>query len=402
LESKSASAPSLDRPVAILTSFVYFVQGAIGLSGVALPLLLRQKGWSVSQISTFAFITGLPWTLKLFYGALTDGLPLWGKRRQPYVILSSLISVGSWLGFAFFHRDTFLIYALALAANLGFALTDVVTDALVVERSTEGNAQLYQSLSWGFRGAGAVLGGVVGGWLAENVAYRWIFALTALLPITTLAAALFIEESHMSHVARGSSSIVEPVIRSLRALFRGDLKWFSGLLVVGSFSTAFSTPFFFHLKEGLRLNEAFLGSLSSITWLGAIAGCLFYGRFLKTVSLRRMLGWSVALNVLGTLSAYLIIGRVSAVVLSLAGGVVGYLSFLPLIAAAAFLARQKGIEGSLFALLMSVNNLGQLLSTYIGGKLFDIIGLNRLIGVSALVALTGFFFVKQMKVNLKN
>jgi predicted MFS family arabinose efflux permease len=66
-------------------------------------------------------------------------------------------------------------------------------------------------------------------------------------------------------------------------------------------------------------------------------------------------------------------------------------------AAATFLAKKEGIEGSLFALLMSVFNLGQILCAFIGGRLFDIIGLTPLILISALAGLPGFFFLRRIK-----
>jgi predicted MFS family arabinose efflux permease len=131
--------------------------------------------------------------------------------------------------------------------------------------------------------------------------------------------------------------------------------------------------------------------------VGAIGGCFLYGKFCKLISLKRSLFWAVGLNSLNILITLAIVNRFSAIVLSVAGGVFGYLSLLPLMGSAAVLSRQKGIEGSLFALIMSVFNLGQILSTFMGGKLFDIIGLTPLIILSAGLGLVGFFFVGRLK-----
>lgn len=394
LNNKSSSflAPS----VVCLASSVYFVQGAISLSAIAFPLLLRGKGWSISEIAAFAFWTGLPWTLKIIYGALSDGVPLGGYRRKSYVAISSLLSMVAWLGVAFFHDVRLFLYGFSFAANLGFAVTDVVTDALVVEHSTETSSQVYQSLSWGFRSLGAVLGGVSGGWLAQHVPPVWIFSLTACLPLMTFVVGFFIQESPQRE--KGGLHFIRPLWQAVQSLCKGDLLWFSALLLVGSCSAAFNTPFFFFLKESLGFSETFLGTLSSVAWLGAIGGCFFYARWLRRISLKTMLYGSIGLNVVSILSTYFIKNPLSAATLSFAGGIIGYLSFLPLIATAAILSRQKGIEGSLFALLMSVNNLGQLLSTYVGGKLFDIMGLHRLIFLSAVIGLSGVIFVGRMKI----
>lgn len=387
---------SLNRSVALLASLVYFVQGALGIAGIALPLFLRGLGWSISEIATFSFLVGLPWALKILYGVLSDGVSIRGLRRKPYVILASLLSMISWASFAWFPHGKGFLYLFATVGNLGFALTDVVTDALMVENSTDSNAQVYQSLAWGFRSLGAVLGGVLGGWLAAHLPYRWIFSLTALLPMMTLAGGLLIHETPKEK--RGERPhLLKPFLQSLGALGEGDLKWFSLLLIVSSLSASFSTPFFFFLKEGLKFNETFLGSLSSLTWLGAVLGCLVYGKLLRDVPLKRMLRWAIGLNFVNVLTAYLVVNWWSAAMLSFFGGILGYLSLLPFLAAAAVLSRRRGIEGSLFALLMSVNNLGQLVSTFIGGKFFDIIGLAPLIFLSGAIGLTGLFFVARLR-----
>ena len=113
--------------------------------------------------------------------------------------------------------------------------------------------------------------------------------------------------------------------------------------------------------------------------------------------MKTTLRWAIWLNVINTLAVFFVINRWTAASLSFLGGVLGYIGLLPLMAVSALLARQKGIEGSLFALLMSVNNFGQLAATFVGGKLFDIMGLPGLILVSAAVSGTGLLFVRRLK-----
>jgi len=390
------SNPSFDRSLAVLTSFVYFVQGALSLSGIAFLLYLRGRGWGVSQIATFSFVIGLPWALKLLYGAFSDAVPIQGLRRKPYLILASVLSLGCWIGISFTPSSAFLLYALALTSNLGFAVTDVVTDALIVENSREDTAQLYQSLAWGFRSFGAIVGGVLGGWLAQHLPYSWAFLATASLPVTTLVASFFIHESQTQGETQ-TQNILKPILQSLKALSEPDSRLFAGLLLTLSFSASFGTPFFFFLKEKLKFSEIFLGSLSSLAWFGAIIGCFFYGKFLKQIPVKKTLFLAVGINVVNILSTYGILNTWSAAALSFLGGILSYLTLLPLMASAALFSRKPGIQGSLFALFMSVHNLGQILSTFLGGKLFDIMGLRMLILVSALVSLPGLVFASRIK-----
>lgn len=394
MESNPSS--SLDKGVALLTSLVYFVQGALSLSAVAFPLLLRKGGWTIPEIATFSFVIGLPWTLKIIYGATSDAVPIGGLRRKPYVILASLLSIASWLGLAFNGESKMLLYVFALAANLGFAVTDVVTDALIVEHSTESTTQVYQSLAWGWRSAGAIFGGVLGGWLAGHASYRVIFVLTGLLSMSTLIVGYFIREERTER-PRSFSHFWTPLTEGLRSIFQGDLKWFCFLLIAGTFSASISTPFFFFLKEKLGFSETFLGSLSSVAWVGAVIGCFLYAKIFQHIPMKTTLRWAVWLNAVNILTTFCVRGRWSAAVFSFLGGVLAYLGLLPLMATAALLSRRKGIEGSLFALLMSVNNLGQLVATFIGGNLFGIIGIPGLILLSTAVSLAGLFLITKLK-----
>lgn len=389
------SRNSSDRSVAILTSFVYFVQGSLSISGIAFPLLLRQKGWSIADITIFSSAIALPWTLKILYGAITDAVPIFRLRRKPYIIFASLLSIVSWLLIAFYHESKTYLYVFCLLGNFGFAMTDVVIDAVIVENSNEQNTKYYQSLAWGWKSFGAVAGGFLGGWLSTHVSYRFIFTLTALLPMTTLIAGFLVPEEPW--VKKEEIPFWFPIIGGLKALFRGDLLWLTALLLVGSFSASINTPFFFFLKEKLNFSATFLGSLVSIGWIGTILGCILYAKVFKEVHMRSMLQIAFFLNAVNILTAFLIKDTISAAVLSFLGGILGYLGLLPLMSAAALLSKQKHIEGALFALLMSVFNMGQLLAAFIGGRLFAIIGLQGLILLSTAVTLAGVLLVRKIK-----
>lgn len=375
---------------------VYFAQGGSSLAAIAFPLLLRGKGWGISEIAFYSFLIGLPWTLKIAYGALSDTLPILGYQRKPYLILASLVSACSWLALAILPVRKDLLLVLGILSNLGFAITDVVCDAVIVENSNGANAPIYQSIAWGFRALGAILGGVSGGWLVERVSYRIVFLITALLPLAIFVAGCFLQEARREETSH-FRDVWKPVVNGLQSILSGNLGWFCLLLIASSLSGSFSTPFFFFLREGLGFEETFLGALSSFGWLGAIAGCFVYARLFRTVSFKTALRLGLAFSISNAMFACLVRNSMSALILSLAGGVIGYMSFLPLIAAATTLSHRSGMEGSLFALLMSVYNLGQLASGFVGGKLFDIIGLDALIVVSVVSPLIGFIFINKLE-----
>lgn len=386
---------SVDPKLARLVSLVYFVQGALGIAGIAFPLLLRSQGWDIPKITAFSSWTSLPWTLKIFYGAASDRFPLGGLRRKPYLVLSSFLSTLSWIGLAVLPPAEALLYGFTFINNLGFAATDVVTDALIVERATSENVARYQGLAWGWRSGGAILGGILGGWLAGHFSHVTIFFLASLLPVLTLAAGFQIQENRQSELTQNGNFILF-ILKGIKEIFCGDTGWFCLLLVSASASSIFNTPLFFYLKENLAFSETFLGSLASLGWMGAIGGCILYALWIGKIPVKQTLYYSVLINLLGILSTYLLRDSFTAIALSLGGGVLVYLSLLPLMGAAALFARRNRKEGMSFALMMSVFNLGQILSTLVGGWLFAIMPLKGLIFVSAAVSLSGLFYVKKI------
>lgn len=381
-------------PAAKVTAVVYFVQGALGIASIALPLYWRQLGWSIAAITTASSIIAIPWVLKIVYGFISDRFPLWGTRRKSYLILCTGLSSLGWGLFALLPGGQNLMIASLLMANLGFAATDVITDGLVVDHSTPETASAFQSIAWGFRSIGAFLSGVTGGYLAANFPYAFVFLITAALPLIALGMIIPLREQKAE---RGASvSFWLPVKKCVELLFGFPTRWFLGILLLVPISSLISIPFFFHMKEKLGFDETILGSLTSIAWLGAMLGSFIYGRFLKHVPIAPIFCAAIILNSLNILSAIWIQEIYSAVILIFAGGVLAYLTLLPLMSAAALLAHKTGVEGTFFAILMSCYNLGQIGFQFIGGRIYGFFSLKQLIWGTAALSLMGLLFVPKI------
>jgi len=387
----------VNRSLAELTSAVYFIQGALGLSSIALPLYLRHAGLDIKDMTTMSAIVSLPWLLKPLFAALSDTFPLWGYRRKSYVFLASVLSAVGWWCMAALPSFSAATVVCIFLANAGFAMVDVVTDGLVVEYSDAHTTQTYQSLSWGFRSLGAIVSGVLGGWLTVKFGFRTVFALTGALPILSLFISLQLKEESASKKSFTPTKVLKALIKSLSLIFKGELFWFSVLLLLGTVSASFATPLFFYFKDKLGFRETLLGTVQSLSWIGAMIGCFIYYKFLKNISLQKTLVIAISLDIISTLLCFLMFNRFSAITLSFVSGIMAYITLLPLMSASAKLAHGTGIEGSLFAILMSVRNIGLVASTFMGGQLYHLIGLRGLILFSALASAGGFFVVKKLK-----
>lgn len=386
------------KDVALLAAVVYFSQGALGIAAVALPVYLRRMGWTVSEIASATSIVGLPWVVKIVYGILSDGYPIAGYRRKSYLILYALIASCGWLALVITPPTHHFIITSLLIANIGFAATDVITDGLVVEHSRGFTSHLYQSISWASRSIGAIASGYAGGWLAEHWPEKSIFTIAAALPLLTLAVSLHIHE-RKHHPSKALKGFKTSITQCFKTLWTPRMRWFLFFLFITQISSCFGIPFFFYMKENLAFKESFLGMLMSLGWVGAVLGSLVYARFLSKKPLTLILKWALILNIANILSTFLIRNQVSAFVFVLIGGIMACLTLLPIMAATAIFSRGSGIEGTLFAVLMSVYNLGQIFFGYLGGIVYPMTGIAPLIWVSAIAGAFTLLIIDRLQIH---
>jgi predicted MFS family arabinose efflux permease len=193
---------------------------------------------------------------------------------------------------------------------------------------------------------------------------------------------------------------MEPLMRCFKILLLPNLKWFLMLLIVTTLSSLYGVPFFFFMRETLGFHETFLGLLVSLGWSGAVVGSILYGRWLSKISPKVILRWAILVNSLNIMSTLLILDARSAFLLVFVGGFMSCITILPIMSVSAMLTHHSGVEGSLFAILMSIFNLGQIFFGFVGGKLYNSIGLQPLIVLSSLLSLTGLWAVQQLKFQL--
>jgi MFS family permease len=373
--------------LAVLFAIVYFAQGMWYLPNQTITIVLKDRGFGAGQVATFFAVTGIPWLVKPLYGLVSDFLPLWGRRRKTYLLVTSAVATvaGLALGTLALHGYGWLV-ALFTVMGLGLAFTDVMVDAVMVENGKAlGLTGPFQAVQWAAIYAASVGVGLVGGYLAARRNLSGAFLLAASFPLVSFVMALFVIREPRAPANRAVAAATVAAIRE--ALGRRELWIVAGFIFFWIFSPSFGPALLFYQTDALGFSQELIGGLSAVTALGSIAGAVCYAPLSRRVPLRRLIVGAIGLTVVGTLAYLGYRGVWSAVAIEVVYGVtamVAQLAFLDL-AAKACPAR---VEATFFALLMSVYNGGQELSQVTGGYLYDALGFTPLVLISA--ALTAF------------
>ena len=166
----------------------------------------------------------------------------------------------------------------------------------------------------------------------------------------------------------------------------------AGFLFFWTFSPSIGIPLFYFQTDTLKFSQQFIGLLGSLTAGASIVGAVLYASLSRKVSLQRIIVASIGVGVVSTLAYLLYRDATSALIIdTLFGGVgmVTQLAFLDLAAKAC----PKHAEGTFFALLMSVYNLGTQGSQVTGGYLYDYIGYTPLVLISAAMTAAAWLLV---------
>jgi folate/biopterin transporter len=381
--------------IAILT--VYFVQGILGLARLAVSFFLKDDlSLSPAEVAALMGIASLPWTIKPVFGFISDGLPIFGYRRRPYLILSGLLGTISWLALATVVDSPAKATIAILMTSLSVAVSDVIVDSIIVERSKKeslGRAGSLQSLSWGCAALGGLVTAYLSGWMLENFSRQTVFAIVASFPLLVSAVAWLISEEKI-----GSRAIEEDreehsefrAVEQIKQLWQAVSQkaiWLPSLfLFLWQATPSSESAFFFFATNELGFQPEFLGRVRFVTSLASLLGIWIFQKFLKTIPFRVVLGWSTFISAaLGMTTLLLVTHANRAIGIddawfslgdSLILTVVGQITWMPVLVLSARLC-PAGIEATLFALLMSVWNLSGLLSQELGALLTSWLGVTE-------------------------
>lgn len=360
----------------VLFGAIYFIQGigepTEGLIAQPVRSLLASWGHSATEIATFTALLSVPWVLKPLYGVLTDFVPIAGYRRRSYLLIMSTATA---LGLAYLYFNPpgpgsygWLI-AVLLVPTVGVAFSDVVADALMVERGQpRGITGQLQSVQWASLYAATIVTGVLGGYLSQHGHQEVGFLICAgAAACTGLLTLLFVREQRRPPTLDRARVAWTALARTVRTRALWGAIAFLFLWSFNPFSTA---VLYLHMTRTLGFAEQFYGNTVSLLAVAAVAASIAYGLYCRRVPFKWLIHLAIGAGVASTLAYWGLSGAASALWITVAVGLTYMTGTLVQLDLA---ARVVPVEtaGTAFALLMAVWNLGFAASAGLGGYLYD-------------------------------
>jgi MFS family permease len=365
------------------------------------------------QMAYFQAVMLIAWVVKPLWGLISDLYPIFGSRRKSYLILTSLCVAAAWFLLALLpdHKAVLPLLLLMTLIYMAYAFQDVVSDGLMVETGQLLNMTgQFQSIQWAAVYTAMIVTSFAGGWIAEFaqkgiLSYRSIFAMTSVFPILTAGIVFFLVREPLRPHPEQAAKV------GLRDVFRHRGIWIlAAFLFLWNFSPSFGAPFFYYTVDTLKFTAFFLGVLQAVTSAGALLGSVLYGLAFARFPVRKFLLVAVLVGVLSTLSYFIYFSpwlvahsvalKSLALVMNFFLGIASAVIFLALLNLAAQTSPQYA-GGTVFALLMSFYNLGQMGSSALGGFLFPRMGLQPLILLSAAFSLLALLLIPYLPVQTK-
>lgn len=173
----------------------YFGQGyALSALGLFMPIYLTSVlGVPFALTGTAIAVIGIPWMLKIIFGATTDAVA-WGRfgRRRPYIISMALLAAIGWVLIPFFPAFNTVFVAVLFLIAFATAFADTTIDGFAVDITPASRRGTLQGMMWGGRAAGSILGALATGFIAQVIGWPIVFYIGAiiLLVMTGVCAVL--------------------------------------------------------------------------------------------------------------------------------------------------------------------------------------------------------------------
>ena len=382
----------------------YFVLGFIFVfPSVNIWLLLKERtGLDPGRLVLQMQIVDIPWLIKPVYAWMSDRFPIAGYRRKTYVGMFSLYCAITWFIMPISIEVLPAFYLVWGLENLCLCWADVVVDALVVERvkkGEEGGTGSLQSVCATCRSLGKCVGSLLGALLfAEGASSQEMFYITGIAPLCVAVASFWIQEDRAmsdddkdlldSSIEFKSTKKTRTWRFYLKNMIDGFVKtdmW--KFCIVATMYSVIPDPgaaYFYYYQDDMHIPDFELQIISFAHEIGLLAGNFIFIAKLRNTSPRKLMTLSTLAStscimwhaVLVFLLPFSTQSKLPVIyVYEFLTAIADVFLYMPLAIMGARLCTD-GVEGTSYALVLSIQNLGGFLDNFIASRIMDILGIS--------------------------
>ncbi|OAY52668.1 probable folate-biopterin transporter 3 isoform X2 [Manihot esculenta] len=317
------------------------------------------------------------------------------SRRRPYFVFAGFLSMIAMLVVSL-QKNLHLAFAMLslMAGSAGIAIADVTIDACVTQNSIShpSLAGDMQSLCGFSSSIGALVGFSLSGFLVHIVGPKGVFGLLSIPAGLVILVGIMLRESRAHRLAyRGVNEKFLDAGKAMWTTLKCREVWRPCLYMYLSLAVSLHIHegmFYWYTdaKGGPSFSQEVVGSIFSIGAVGSLCGVLIYQNLLKNHPFRDLLFWSQLLYGVSGLLDLILVLRINlriglpdylfVVIDEAISRMIGRIKWMPLLVLSSKLC-PAGIEGTFFALLMSIDHVGMLSSTWAGGLLLHVLKVTR-------------------------
>lgn len=369
---------------------------SVGLSRVSTQYYMKDdQKLQPSEAQVYSGIIQIPWLVKPLWGILTDTVPILGYRRRPYFVFAGFLGVISMLVLSL-HERLGLAFALLslMAGSAGVAIADVTIDACVTQNSIShpSLASDMQSMCGLSSSLGALVGFSLSGFFVHLIGPKGVFGLLTIPSGLVILVGMMLRESHgPTFVDRRVSEKLLDASKAIWKTLKCQIVWRPCLYMYLSIALGLNVAegmFYWYTdaKEGPSFSQEVVGSIYAVGAVGSLLGVLIYQNLLKNHPFRDILFWTQLLWGASGLLDLVLVLRINlkiglpdyffVVIDAVISHMIGRIKLLPLLVLSSKLC-PPGIEGTFFALIMSIDHVGMLSSSWAGGLLLHVLKVTR-------------------------
>ena len=344
-----------------------------GLFGLPLTIYLKESlGLSPAQLASFSSLIFTPWLIRPLYGIIEDAIPIFGYQFKSYFFICYGLALVVLLGLGGFQVNTINVLAGCLIIlNVCIAFSDVLTDKImVVQGRILDNTAGLQAAQWSALGFGKALLYYISGWLAQNSHLSIAFLVTAIVPLIGLVATfLLLGDEKKQHTTVSMKSSLNSLWLALKSQ-----RFLAIIAFIACLEFTLVPPLVnyivYYYKDILKFDAQFIGVLGTFEAFANGLGAIVFGIFASRISRQLLLYLAIGLTAVSMLGLLFIQNMHSAILVSVFFGFFAMIAMLGVLELAAR-ACPVGVEGTTYALLMSVYNLAKQPGPILGGYLYD-------------------------------